>query len=70
MARFDGRVALVTGSASGIGKVTSERIPAEGGSIVIADLQDKVGAAVAPPHFGGKPARSAGAAVHRRARSG
>ena len=46
MARFDGRVALVTGGASGIGKATATRIAAEGGSVVIADVQDEAGAAV------------------------
>ena len=46
MARFDGRVALVTGGASGIGKATATRITAEGGSVVIADVQDEAGAAV------------------------
>ena len=46
MARFEGRVALVTGGASGIGKATAIRIAAEGGSVVIADLQDDAGAAV------------------------
>jgi NAD(P)-dependent dehydrogenase (short-subunit alcohol dehydrogenase family) len=46
MARFEGRVAVVTGGASGIGKATATRIAAEGGSVVIADLQDEAGAAV------------------------
>ncbi len=46
MARFDGRVALVTGGASGIGKATATRIAAEGGSVVIADVQDGAGTAV------------------------
>ncbi len=46
MARFDGRVALVTGGASGIGKATATRIAAEGGSVVIADVQDEAGTAV------------------------
>ena len=46
MARFDGRVALVTGGASGIGKATARRIAAEGGAVVIADLQDEAGATV------------------------
>ena len=45
MARFDGRVAMVTGGASGIGKTTALRIASEGGSVVIADLQDEAGAA-------------------------
>jgi len=38
MARFDGRVAIVTGSASGIGKEIALRLAAEGGIPVIADL--------------------------------
>ncbi|MBB4140195.1 SDR family NAD(P)-dependent oxidoreductase [Microbacterium invictum] len=46
MARFDGRVALITGGASGIGKATAKRIAAEGGTVVIADLQEEAGAAV------------------------
>jgi 3-hydroxybutyrate dehydrogenase len=38
MARFDGRIAIVTGSASGIGKEIALRFAAEGGKPVIADL--------------------------------
>lgn len=46
MTRFEGRVALVTGGASGIGKATAKRIASEGGSVVIADVQDDLGAQV------------------------
>jgi NAD(P)-dependent dehydrogenase (short-subunit alcohol dehydrogenase family) len=38
MARFDGKVVVVTGSASGIGEHTARRIAVEGGSVVIADI--------------------------------
>ena len=43
MQRFEGRVALVTAGAQGIGAGVVRRIAAEGGSVVITDLQeDKV----------------------------
>ena len=38
MARFDGRVGVITGAASGIGKEIAEKFAAEGGIPVIADL--------------------------------
>lgn len=47
MSRFNGRVALVTGGASGIGRATAVQIAAEGGAVVIVDLQDELGAEVA-----------------------
>ena len=47
MGRLDGRVAVVTGGASGIGAATVRRFVGEGARVVIADMQDEAGQSLA-----------------------
>lgn len=47
MARLDGKVAVVTGGASGMGAATVRRFVAEGAKVVIGDLQVEKGEAIA-----------------------
>src|SRR5271167_3233706 len=47
MSRFDGKVGIITGAASGIGKEIAARFAAEGGIPVIADLDLDVADATA-----------------------
>ena len=47
MARLEGKVAVITGGASGMGAATVRRFVAEGAKVVCADLQADKGAALA-----------------------
>ncbi|MFN8557978.1 MAG: SDR family NAD(P)-dependent oxidoreductase [Dehalococcoidia bacterium] len=44
MAALDGKVAVITGGASGIGRASARRFAAEGAPVVIADIQDDLAA--------------------------
>lgn len=47
MGRVDGKVALVTGGASGLGAEDARTLAREGAKIVITDVQDELGASLA-----------------------
>ena len=53
MRRFEGRVALVSGAAQGIGKAVAERLGSEGATVVAVDIQGD-GAAATAKAIGGK----------------
>lgn len=45
--RFEGRVVAITGGASGIGAATVERLAAEGARVLVGDVNEEGGAAIA-----------------------
>lgn len=47
MARMDGKVAIITGGASGLGAEDARLLAAHGAKVVITDVQDALGEAVA-----------------------
>lgn len=50
---LDGRIALVTGGASGIGLATARRLAAGGATVIVADLAEEAGEAAAGGLGGG-----------------
>ena len=47
MGRLDGHVLLITGAARGLGEVEARRAVEQGGKVLICDVRDKLGLAVA-----------------------
>jgi NAD(P)-dependent dehydrogenase (short-subunit alcohol dehydrogenase family) len=47
MGRVEGKVALVTGAAQGLGRAIAELLGREGAHVVVTDIQDELGASVA-----------------------
>ena len=56
MRRFEGKTALVTGGARGIGAATAERFASEGAHVVVADF-DEAAAAETAERIGGRAIR-------------
>ena len=63
--KLDGKVALITGAASGIGHEIAKRYVAAGGRVVIADLNED-GAVAAAKHWRRQGTPSASAWTSRR----
>jgi 3-oxoacyl-[acyl-carrier protein] reductase len=56
MRRFEGKTALVTGAARGIGAATAERFASEGANVVVADFDEKAATETAE-RIGGRAIR-------------
>lgn len=62
MGRLSGKVAVVTGSGSGMGRAVASRFGAEGAAVVVSDVDDDAGRATVEAIVGG-----GGTAVHQHA---
>ena len=51
--RLEGKVAVITGAASGIGRASAVRFAREGAHVVVADLADETRAAPSPRRSAG-----------------
>ncbi|MGH6617316.1 SDR family oxidoreductase [Sphingomonas sp.] len=47
MGRVDGKICLVTGAAMGLGKAEAEALAAEGGTVILCDIDESAGQAAA-----------------------
>jgi NAD(P)-dependent dehydrogenase (short-subunit alcohol dehydrogenase family) len=56
MGRLEGKIALLTGAATGLGRVAAELFAAEGAAVVIADVNDGDDAVTAITEAGGEAA--------------
>lgn len=51
---LNGKIAIVTGAAQGIGKATAQRLASEGATVIAADIQDAAGTVSSILEIGGK----------------
>ena len=68
MAQVAGKVAVVTGGASGIGEACAETLAREGAAVLITDIDDALGKGVVAAHHEG--GRQGALPEPRRARRG
>ena len=65
MKRLEGRVALVTGAASGIGRATAQRLVEEGAAVLVTDIQVEAGEATVAEINGARQGRVLQARRHQ-----